>query len=165
MCTAYCLSNQKQNKWLPSVIIILMQLKIYTDGGSRGNPGPSAVGVVIDSPTDRLASFGIYLGVGTNNQAEYKAVLAAIYWIQEHVTDATALDFYLDSQLVVSQLTGKYAVKHPEMYRLKTQIDAELKKIQAYANFNYVPRAQNHEADLLVNQALDAALSISKKPV
>lgn len=133
-----------------------MELKIHTDGGSRGNPGPSAVGVVIEDPTSLLTSFGLFIGVGTNNQAEYKAVLAALGWIHKYAKEATTLDFYLDSQLVVSQLTGKYRLKHPEMLRLKTQIDNELSKLQAQIYFHYVPRSQNSMADSLVNQALDA---------
>lgn len=134
-----------------------MELTIHTDGGSRGNPGHSGIGVVIESPTGVLTSFGKYIGVGTNNQAEYKAVIAALEWVVQNASDATLLHFYLDSQLVVSQLMGKYRIKHPEMLRLKTQIETELKKIKAKAVFGYVPRAENSFADSLVNQALDSA--------
>lgn len=133
-----------------------MQLKIHTDGGARGNPGPSAIGVVIESPTTTLAEFGRFLGVGTNNQAEYKAVIAALTWVADHPTNVTSLDLYLDSQLVVSQLTGKFRLKHPEMIKLKHEIDGILEKLHVSAHFHYVPRAQNQEADALVNQALDS---------
>lgn len=133
-----------------------MELKVHTDGGSRGNPGPSAVGCLIESPTGVLAQFGLYIGVGTNNEAEYKAVITAIKWIQEQKNIApTALHFYLDSQLVVSQLTGKFQVKHPEMIKLKAEVVKLLGKFPVKADFNYVPRAQNSIADSMVNLALD----------
>ena len=144
----YCTSNLGK---------MTTDLTIHTDGGARGNPGPSAIGVVIETPTQTLASFGLFIGIGTNNQAEYKAVRAAIAWIQDHAADAASLSFFLDSQLVVSQLTGKYRLKHPEMIRLKNEIDQQLRYLGIPATFQYVPRAQNAAADALVNQALDAA--------
>lgn len=135
-----------------------MELTVHTDGGSRGNPGPSAVGVVIESGTTPLAALGIYIGVGTNNTAEYQAVITALSWIQEHGKDVTKISFFLDSQLVVSQLTGVYAVKHPDMKKLKTQVDHLLVSLPCPVSFSYVPRAQNKQADFLVNQALDAVV-------
>ena len=135
-----------------------MELVIHTDGGSRGNPGPSAIGVVIDSPIGNLASIGTFIGVGTNNQAEYKAVIAALDWITKNSKEASSLSFYLDSQLVVSQLMGKFRLKHPEMIKLKNEIDKQLQFLGIKAVFHYVPRAENKAADALVNQALDAAL-------
>lgn len=134
-----------------------MDLKIHTDGGARGNPGPSAIGVVIDGSTARLTSYGLFIGVGTNNQAEYKAVQSALSWIKDNVPEATSLHFYLDSQLVVSQLTGVFKVKHPEMLRLKTEISKQIVELGIKVEFSYVPRAQNAAADAMVNQALDAA--------
>lgn len=133
-----------------------MKLTIHTDGGARGNPGPSAVGVVIESPSSTLVEFGQYLGEGTNNQAEYKAVIAALTWIKTNLKQVTSLDFYLDSQLVVSQLTGKFKVKHPEMARLKYIIDMGLNELKVPNFFHYIPREKNSRADALVNQTLDS---------
>ncbi len=133
-----------------------MELTIHTDGGSRGNPGPSAIGVVIASPTTSLAQFGLYIGMGTNNAAEYKAVIAALQWVSRHAPHASRLSFFLDSQLVVSQLSGVFAVKHPDMKRLKDEVDTLLHSLACPATFSYVPRARNAEADRLVNAALDA---------
>ena len=134
-----------------------MDVTIHTDGGSRGNPGPSAVGVVITSGTTSLASFGLYLGVGTNNNAEYRAVIAALEWLCSHQDGITKASFFLDSQLVVSQINGVFAVKHPEMRKLKNRVDVLRRSLPFPLAYSYVPRAQNAQADLLVNQALDAA--------
>lgn len=133
-----------------------MEVVIHTDGGSRGNPGPSAVGVVIESESTSLANFGLYLGVGTNNNAEYRAVIAALEWLREHSDDITKASFFLDSQLVVSQLNGIFAVKHPDMIVLKRKADTLRRELHFPITFVYVPRAQNSQADSLVNQALDA---------
>src|SRR5258708_1418958 len=137
-----------------------MELTIHTDGGSRGNPGPSAVGVVIVSGTTSLANLGIYLGVGTNNNAEYTAVITALKWIHDHAKDANKASFFLDSQLVVSQLNGIFAVKHPDMKRLKSEVDVLRRALPFPTTFSYVPRAQNSAADALVNQALDASRTL-----
>ncbi len=135
-----------------------MKLVIHTDGGARGNPGPSAVGVVIESPEGPLTSFGLFLGVGTNNQAEYKAVIAALSWIKTNAPTASEVDFYLDSQLVVSQLSGDFKVKHPKMQVLKREVDLKLGQLKLPAHFHYVPRSQNYQADALVNQTLDSVV-------
>ncbi len=137
-----------------------MELTVHTDGGSRGNPGPSAVGVVIKSDTTSLTNLGIYLGVGTNNNAEYTAVITALKWIADNAKDVMKASFFLDSQLVVSQLNGIFAVKHPDMKRLKSEVDALRRSLPFPITFSYVPRAQNSEADALVNQALDTAMTL-----
>ena len=133
-----------------------MELVVHTDGGSRGNPGPSAVGVVIQSGKTSLVELGLYIGVGTNNTAEYQAVITALTWIRDHQENITQVSFFLDSQLVVSQLNGVFAIKHPDMKRLKAKIDSLLLGLPFPNTFQYVPRAENKEADALVNQALDA---------
>jgi ribonuclease HI len=125
----------------------------YTDGGSRGNPGPAALGYVLKDAADNLVeAHGEYLGITTNNQAEYRAVLAAIR--RARVLGAERLDMRLDSELVVKQLTGEYRVRDSGLAAIYMLIHNELihfKKV----TFTHVPREQNKEADAEVNQALD----------
>ncbi len=86
-------------------------IKIYCDGGSRGNPGPAASGVVFLSSNDEVvATYHEYLGVQTNNFAEYNAVLLALRHLGDYKT--SKIEFYLDSMLLVKQLNGEYKVKH-----------------------------------------------------
>jgi len=132
-------------------------LNIYTDGGSRGNPGPAAVGVVIRDSTGKiLNSFGQVIGTATNNIAEYQAVIAALKWlIQNRRSGIQSINFYLDSQLVVNQLNGLWKLKNPILRQKLVevrQLEAELRLNPLYI---YIPRKQNAAADKMVNQALD----------
>ena len=130
------------------------KLIIYTDGGARGNPGPAGIGAVLKNEAGEIvAEISEYLGVATNNQAEYKAVVAAIKKAKE--LGATELDFFLDSELVVKQLNREYKVKNHDLATLFVQVyNAVLgfKKV----TFKHVRRELNKEADRLVNKALDA---------
>ncbi|PWU23450.1 hypothetical protein C5B42_02750 [Candidatus Cerribacteria bacterium 'Amazon FNV 2010 28 9'] len=135
-----------------------MHVTVHTDGGSRGNPGKSAIGVVIEHEGTSLLSLGQYIGVGTNNRAEYIAVIEALQWLVEHVATLSGASFFLDSQLVVSQLNGVYQVKHPDMIALKKNVDQLRSSLPFRITFSYVPRAQNAAADALVNKALDEHL-------
>ncbi|NTU98992.1 ribonuclease HI family protein [Candidatus Falkowbacteria bacterium] len=130
------------------------KLVIFTDGGARGNPGPAAIGAVIrDEKEQVVAEISEYIGETTNNQAEYRAVIAAIAKAKE--LGAIELDFYLDSLLVVEQLNGNYKVKNKDLAPLFIQIhNARLgfKKV----TFAHVRREQNKDADKLVNLALDS---------
>ena len=95
------------------------RLTIYTDGGARGNPGPAAAGVYIVDEMSRLVhATERFLGVATNNEAEYQALLLAYEWLlaQKHALDETLqIEFRMDSELVYRQLTGLYAVHHPPL--------------------------------------------------
>ena len=129
------------------------KLIIYTDGGARGNPGPSGIGAVIyDEKKTVLAEVSEFIGRATNNQAEYKAVIAALAKAKE--LGGEELEFYLDSELVVKQLKREYKVKHPELAPLFLKIynlEMGFKKI----SFKHVPREMNKEADALANKAMD----------
>jgi len=130
------------------------ELVIHTDGGSRGNPGPSAIGVVITTPDGRhIESFGKYLGVTTNNQAEYQAVIAGLMAAEKY--QPQKLEFFLDSELIVKQLTGVYRVKNAEL-RPHFQ---KIHKLTAglAVGFHHVLREHNQLADIEVNKALDEA--------
>ncbi len=130
------------------------ELIIHTDGGSRGNPGPSAVGVVITTPNgEKIEAFGKYIGETTNNQAEYGAVIAGLKAAAKY--QPQKIQFVLDSELVVKQLNGLYKVKHPEMRLLFHEVHSLTDGLTV--TFRHVLRAQNKGADLEVNKALDAA--------
>ncbi len=130
----------------------------YTDGGSRGNPGPAAFGYVIKTPEGEIvAGHGEYIGVTTNNQAEYKAILAAIRRARE--LGAETLEMRMDSELAMKQLTGEYRVKDQGIASIFLLIHNEklaFKKV----TFTHVRRAYNKEADAKVNEALDRHLKI-----
>jgi len=129
------------------------KLIIYTDGGARGNPGPGGIGAVIyDENKSKLTEISEYIGHATNNQAEYKAVIAALVKAKE--LGAVELEFYLDSELVVKQLKREYRVKNQDLAPLFLKIynlEMDFKKI----SFKHIPREMNKEADALANQAMD----------
>ena len=129
------------------------KLIIYTDGGARNNPGPAGIGAVLMSEDEKaIARISEYIGNTTNNQAEYRAVIAAIKKAKE--LGAEELNFYLDSELVVKQLNREYKVKDMDLALLFVQIyniSLSFKKI----TFNYIPREMNEEADRLANEAMD----------
>jgi len=131
----------------------LEKLIIYCDGGARGNPGPGGIGAVVyDKDQNKLAEISEYLGKSTNNQAEYKAVIAAINKAGEF--GAKELDFYLDSELVVKQLKGEYKVKNKELAPLFVKVYNKTLDFSR-VNFYHIPRNKNKEADKLANQAMD----------
>ena len=143
-------------------IIPLMTLIVYTDGGSRGNPGPAAAAFIIaDSSGRPIKQSGVYLGVTTNNQAEYQAVLQALTWIsQNQITySSEKIDFYLDSELVARQLSGQYKIKSKELILLALRVK-NIQNLLSSQNiqiaFYSIPRELNKSADRLVNQALDS---------
>ncbi len=135
------------------------ELKFFTDGGSRGNPGPSASGVVILTMDDTVIEhFGQYLGIGTNNVAEWTAVKLALQAIQKY--QPQRVHSFMDSELVCKQLNGEYRVKHPGLQPIYRDV-VELAK--AYnVTFQHVYRANNKLADAEVNLAIDRALGIKE---
>ncbi len=130
------------------------KLTIYTDGGARGNPGPAGIGAVLyDEQKNIVAEISEYIGETTNNQAEYKAVVAAITKAKE--LGAKELDFYLDSELVVKQLNREYKVKNKGLAPLFVQIYNAILNFKK-VSFSHVRREFNKEADRLANLAMDA---------
>lgn len=132
-----------------------MKLVVHVDGGARGNPGPAAAGAVISTPggevLDRAHEL---LGVATNNVAEYRGLLLGLARARE--LGATEVEVVNDSELVAKQVNGVYKVKHADMKPLHAAAQAALGDFERWS-IRSVPRAQNAEADALVNQALDAA--------
>jgi len=131
----------------------MKKVSLYVDGGSRGNPGPAGIGVVIeDTKGKALREFNKYIGIATNNIAEYNAV---IYGLQEALIErADEVDLYVDSELVAQQLSGEYRVKSREikpLFELARHLISGFKKI----NINHIDRDKNKKADKLVNKAIN----------
>ncbi len=126
---------------------------VYSDGASRGNPGPAAIGVHLLAPdgTD-LATEGSVIPKCTNNVAEYRGLLRALELAKHHGVEM--LEVRMDSELVVKQLKGEYRVKQPDLQELKAEVDA-LKKGFRRIRFKHVRREQNTVTDRLANEALD----------
>ena len=126
---------------------------VYCDGGSRGNPGPSALGVVIKTTKEEIIEeIGEFLGEQTNNYAEYMAVVRAMEFIQEK--GIKSAKFYLDSQLVVRQLNGEYKIKSENIKHLNQRVNELRSGLDV--SFEHVYRENNKEADAVVNQVLDS---------
>lgn len=137
----------------------MRKLTVYTDGGSRGNPGPAALGVVIQDPEGRIIkSYGQTLGRMTNNEAEYEAVIFALKKIKalfgKKNTESMVLEVRLDSELVARQLKGEYKIEEERLFPLFIKI-WNLKMDFGSIVFRHIPREENREADRLVNEALD----------
>jgi ribonuclease HI len=133
---------------------------VHVDGGARGNPGPAAAACVISAPDGELLDEQAQiLGTATNNVAEYRALLLGLARAQE--LGATEIEVIGDSELIAKQVQGVYKVKHPAMRPL--HLDA-MKALRAFERWSIrtVPRAQNAEADALVNAALDQAGAASR---
>lgn len=132
-----------------------MKLKIYTDGGARGNPGPAAIGVVVKNEKNHIVfQFGKIIGSCTNNVAEYSAVIEALKWVLEN-QKSEGIHFFVDSQLVASQLNGLFRVKNAKMRDLIIQIRQLEQQVGGNVFYQKIPREQNELADSLVNRALD----------
>ena len=130
---------------------------IYTDGGSRGNPGPSASGfVIMDKSQHVIAQGGEYLGITTNNQAEYHGVRLGLEKALE--LGLKRIDFRLDSMLVVNQMNGVYAIKNRDLWPINERIRGLMEQFEN-VSFRHVPREMNQLADVEVNRTLDARVA------
>jgi ribonuclease HI len=132
-----------------------MEVSMFTDGGARGNPGPAAIGVVIkDNKHKVIHKVGKYIGVGTNNDAEYSALIEGLVFLAG--LNYSRVICHLDSELVVKQLNGLYKVKNVKIKKHWNRIKV-LEKNFSHIEYKHVKREKNHEADELVNQVLDSA--------
>lgn len=132
---------------------------IYTDGGSRGNPGPAAIGFVIAGADGAiLKRVGEAIGTATNNEAEYRAVFAALQKVKalfgKEKTKKMWIDTRMDSELVARQLRGEYKIEEERLFPLFIKI-WNLRMEFGKITFQHVPREKNKEADAQVNEALD----------
>ncbi len=141
---------------LPQIKQTVKELKLYADGGSRGNPGPSASGyVLLDMDDTIIFKSGVYLGITTNNQAEYQALKFGLEEAQK--LGAREVDVYMDSLLVVNQMKGIFKVKNRDLWPIHEAIK-ELAKSFHKVIYTHVPRELNKLADAEVNTTLDAKL-------
>lgn len=146
---------------------------MWTDGGARGNPGPAGIGVRLmavetaDNEAQTIAELSESIGHTTNNQAEYRALLAGLEWltrfaIQQQVDlSEIRLDVYTDSELMAYQIQGRYKVKNLDLKPVYDQCTHILSKLKEYT-ITPIPRAKNQVADKLVNEAIDAATGAGK---
>jgi len=131
---------------------------IYTDGGSRGNPGPAAIGVVIKDKQNKIIhQFGHTIGKATNNIAEYQGVVAALEYLITNKLTPTSINFFLDSKLVVNQLKGLWKVKDTNLRQKVIQVRQLEGTLNSTIQYTAIPREKNHQPDALLNQALDQA--------
>lgn len=136
---------------------------IYTDGGSRGNPGPAGIGVVIaDEKGNVMKEYSNFLGIKTNNEAEYEAVIFGLRKIKallgKEKMKQTEIEFRLDSQLIARQLNGRYKIEEEKLFPLFIKI-WNLKINFGPVSFMEIPREKNKEADRLANEAMDGSKS------
>lgn len=136
---------------------------IHTDGGSRGNPGPAAIGVVIEEENGGLKKeYGEYIGETTNNEAEYRAVIFALKKLKllvgKGVAKEAVVEVHVDSELVAKQISGSYKIMDKNIQKLFLEV-WNLKMDFGAVNFKNIPREDNRGADRLVNAALDKELN------
>ena len=137
-----------------------MKLIVHVDGGARGNPGPAAAASVVSSEAGEvLDEHAQLLGKVTNNVAEYRALLLGLARARE--LGATEVEVIGDSELIAKQVQGVYKVKHPAMRPLYLEAMEALRDFERWS-IRTVPRAQNANADALVNAALDQAAAASR---
>lgn len=151
-------AGQPIDEWSNNNNERLSRVKLYADGGSRGNPGPSASGYVLLDENDKiLEDKGVYLGITTNNQAEYTALKLGLEAAKQR--QVQVVDVFMDSLLVVNQMRGVYKVRNRDLWPIHSaiiELASEFKKV----SFAHVPRELNKLADAAVNRALDEALGI-----
>jgi ribonuclease HI len=133
-----------------------MQISVSTDGGSRGNPGISGIGVIISDEQSRIIhKISKFIGIKTNNEAEYSALLEALTWVRDHQAEFVQVKFYSDSQLLVRQINGKYKVKAANIKPLYQLAISVLSDIHIPCSFHEILREKNSLADELANLAMD----------
>ena len=139
----------------PDSTKILRELIAYTDGASRGNPGPASYGVVIQDETgSTIDTISEKIGMATNNVAEYSALIAALEYATR--VECKKLRIRCDSELMAKQMQGRYRVQSPDLKPLYERAKGMADKIPSFI-IQYIPREQNREADRLANLALDKA--------
>ena len=145
----------------------MKKIIIYTDGGSRGNPGPGAIGVVFNNEKGQtIKKYGEYLGDRvTNNEAEYSAVIFALKKFKslfgKELAKNTDVEIRSDSELVVKQMSGEYKIMDEKIQKMFIEI-WNLKIDYKSVKFKNIPREKNKEADLLANEAMDKEKSVQK---
>lgn len=144
------MDNNKTHKW-----------ELYVDGAARNNPGPAGAGIYIRKDGEPVIKHGFYLGVKTNNQAEYLALLLGVYSAGLHMQKNDSLAIKTDSELMVRQLTGVYRVKNQELARIYHALRSYLNAL--HYTIQHVPREQNKIADMLANMGIDKKIEVPQE--
>ena len=131
------------------------KIKIHTDGGARGNPGPAAAAAVLYEDDQVIDKAALYMGDATNNQAEYTAILIGLEKAKE--IGAKNVEMFMDTELAVKQLNGEYKVKNAELAKLFVKVWNLTHEFES-VTFAHVRREQNKDPDALVNETIDANL-------
>ena len=130
-------------------------VKVYTDGASSGNPGPSGIGIVVlDEKDNIIHTHKKFLGIRTNNYAEYSALIEAVKLLQKLEIIFDVINFYADSSLLVNQINGEYKIKHKDLIQLSLEFWKEIKKLNKRFSITYIPRDQNKQADKLAVESI-----------
>ena len=142
---------------LPSAQPVNTTCSLYTDGASRGNPGEAGAGIaLIDSHGNELATRSIYLGKCTNNVAEYQALIAGLETSLKE--KCCVINIFMDSELIVRQIEGRYKVKNEQLKPLFAQVKTLLGQLDSW-NIAHIPRKENARADELANKGIDDNLN------
>ncbi|CAN5467670.1 hypothetical protein BH10BAC5_BH10BAC5_12150 [soil metagenome] len=143
--------------------VVSDHIKVFTDATARGNPGHSGMGIVIMNADDTIiAEHKEYIGIITNNQAEYSALIKSIELIKKLELDFNKIEFYSDSELMVKQLTGKYKIKDEKLKILAAKFLTGIRSINKNYTLTHILRSSNKLADILANKATDEFL---RRPV
>ncbi len=139
----------------------MQKVILFTDGGARGNPGPAGVGIVITDEAGKvLKEASKFLGIGTNNEAEYQAGILGFQTVKEIFNpselEGVSVEHKLDSELVCKQLRGEYKIKEPRLKALHTELTDLIKSLSTSVTFTHIRREHNSEADRLANEAMDS---------
>jgi ribonuclease HI len=130
-------------------------MEIFSDGGARGNPGKAACAFIVKDGSNTIHKGSKYLGVATNNVAEYEGVILALEWLIKNQNGKGDVSFLVDSELIAKQINGLYKIKDINLKKLNDRVKNLLKDISVTVNFKHIPRSMNKSADLLVNKTLD----------
>lgn len=134
-------------------------IEVFTDGGSRGNPGPSACAFVIIINNKVFHQESKYLGITTNNEAEYQGLIMALDFLDKFdLSPYQRIDIKMDSELIIKQITGKYNIKNANLKSLYNKVVKLAKIIKIKINFKHIPRKLNYLADDLVNSRLNSVI-------
>lgn len=137
-------------------------IKVYCDGGARGNPGPAASAFLAVENGKTVHEESKPIGKATNNVAEYTAVLMAFKWLENDKIMNRKIQYFLDSKLIVNQLSGIFKVKDKKLIRFHTQIKSLEKSLTSDVSYSYIPREKNEKADALVNKKLSTKFTLSR---
>jgi ribonuclease HI len=145
----------------------LSKIKVFTDGASRGNPGHSGIGITVYDENDFIIeTYKEYIGKGTNNQAEYKALIKSLGIIKKMIAEGEKefdeIEFYSDSELMVNQINFDFRIKEPDLGLLNNKFHVMIKKLDKPFKIFYIERAKNKNSDRLANVAIDTKLGKNK---